>query len=348
LSKGSTGVYARSSAGFMGQTWDGTGIELRPETWRACYDVLPPGGYLLAFGGTRTWHRIACAIEDAGFEIRDSLMWLYGTGFPKSHDVSKGIDKMLGAEREVVGVRAIPGYGKANVAHGQQQRASLSFDRVSDFPASPEAAAWAGWGTALKPGWEPIIMARKPLEGTVAQNVLRHGTGAINIDACRLENPDYDATAQQSNRVTWEGGKHSGFSADHSQAKYNAAGRWPANVLHDGSDEVEAAFAAFGSASRFFYSAKTSKAERGEGNNHPTVKPQALMRWLVRMVTPPGGTVLDPFAGSGSTGLAARAEGFDCVLAEQSLEYCRIIRNRAGETLHTALDRALEAMCFDL
>ena len=309
-SNGATGVYKRASAGFMGQTWDGEGVERDPETWRAVYDVMKPGAHLLAFGGTRTWHRIAAAIEDAGFELRDTIMWLYGTGFPKSHNDPAGME---------------------------------------------------GWGTALKPSWEPVIVARKPLIGTVAQNVLAHGTGAINIDGCRAplaagEEPYHypNGPGGSDPNHMWRGRE----KGDGAEAKSgSAAGRWPANLAHDGSDEVEAAFAAFGertsgvpgtrrkahettsmagtlgmlgrqevgyadsgSASRFFYCAKATQAERN-GTTHPTVKPVALMRWLVRMVTPPGGTVLDPFAGSGTTGLAAQAEGFNFLLVERDEKY---------------------------
>jgi len=290
-SQGATGVYGRASAGFMGQTWDGGEIAYRPETWAEVLRVLKPGAYLLAFGGTRTFHRVAVAIEDAGFEIRDCIMWVYGSGFPKSHDVGKKV---------------------------------------------PE---YEGWGTALKPAWEPIIVARAPLVGTVAANVTAHGTGALNIDACRVGNEVRTAAFTSlapcgGNALGAAGTQEARRGTQGAPKTY--VGRWPANVMHDGSDEVLAAFPdAKGQqgAARFFYCAKASKADRGAGNTHPTVKPQALMRYLCRLVTPPGGTVLDPFAGSGSTGVAALHEGFRAVLCEQSDDYVRIIRSRTEPLL---------------
>lgn len=318
----SSGPHQRTARGFMNQQWDGGDIAFRVETWAEVLRVLKPGGHLIAFSGTRTYHRMVCAIEDAGFEIRDQIGWLYGSGFPKSHN--------------------LPG----------------------------------GLGTALKPAWEPICLARKPLsESTIAANVAAHGTGALNIDGCRVALGDeYDPNKvqrQRSNRQTWEGGKSSGFAADHEQATYDPAGRWPANLAHDSSDEVLEAFAGQaaerglgradhvrsgrdfkgwksignlgvreapawageigGNPARFFYSAKATKAERGEGNSHPTVKPIALCRWLCRLVTPPGGTVLDPFAGSGSTLIAADREGFNAIGIEREQEYCEIARRRLAE-----------------
>ncbi len=276
VSAGPTGVYKRSAAGFMGKAWDGGDVAFDPETWALCLDMLPPGGHLLAFGGARTYHRMACAIEDAGFEIRDQVMWLYGTGFPKSHNVGKKLDD------------------------------------------------WQGWGTALKPAHEPIVVARKPLDGTVAQNVLEHGTGAINVDACRVG-------VGEKRKTTMGGMAHKanpiyGEFADKDRSKpiETTQGRWPSNVVHDGGDEVERLL---GEPSRFFYCAKAGKAGR-RGSKHPTVKPVALVRWLVRMVTPPGGTVLDPFAGSGTTGEAAHVEGFDSVMMEADEQYARDILDR--------------------
>lgn len=328
---GQTGAFARASAGFMGQQWDGGDVAFRPETWRAIYDQMKPGAYLVAFSGTRTYHRMAVAIDDAGFEVRDQLAWVYGSGFPKSHDVSKAIDRALGAEREVIG--------------------------------TPEAAQWEGWGTALKPAWEPICLARKPLAGTVAASVLAHGTGALNIDACRI--PSSDTIAPVSGEGTLCGvkegydrpWKHDPKALAARQDRANAAvdkankiGRYPANLLHDGSDEVLEAFPETpgqqrsvgpangpkdsvnvfgdygprtqsnprgdeGSAARFFYSAKAGPLDR-MSSEHPTVKPVDLMRWVCRLVTPPGGLILDPFAGSGTTGIAAMAEGFNAELID--------------------------------
>lgn len=312
------GAYARHAKGFMGKTWDSGDISFQPETWRVMWEALKPGAHLAAFGGTRGFHRMFCAIEDAGFEIRDTLMWVYGQGFPKSHN-----------------------------QHDE----------------------WEGWGTALKPAWEPIGLFRKPLIGSVAKNLAAHRTGAINIAACRVEGGEF--------------------------------GRWPANVLHDGSDEVVEAFPIApgqsgdlkdhakgrispngifgnmasarnaparnapargdsGSASRFFYCAKATRADREDGcenlplaaggmlsetsgqhitrrdggapglvhNNHPTVKPTKLMQWLCRLVTPPGGTILDPFMGSGSTGRGAVLEGFNFVGCEADPGYVKIAEAR--------------------
>lgn len=268
--------------GFMGKSWDASGIAYDVTVWREALRVLKPGGHMLAFSGSRTYHRMVVAIEDAGFEIRDQIMWLYGSGFPKSLDVSKAIDKAAGAEREVI--RTERNFGASKAADGKQAFGDYAGQWNVTAPATPEAQQWHGWGTALKPAHEPICVARKPLAGTVAgtvaANVLAHGTGALNIDGCRVGE--------------WDDSK----------------GRWPANVIHDGGDEVLAAFPGEGEAARFFYCAKASKADRGEGNTHPTVKPNALMRYLCKLVTPPGGLVLDPFLGSGSTALAAHQEGF--------------------------------------
>ena len=334
--------------GFMGKAWDNSGIAYNVELWRECLRVLKPGGHLLAFGGSRTYHRLACAIEDAGFEIRDQIMWLYGSGFPKS----------------------------------------LNLD-----------GDWQGWGTALKPAHEPIVVARKPLIGTVASNVLTHGTGALNIDGCRVNvaGESDEAESKGKNRHADFGTEPGGNAVygDFSMVErtnYDAPGRWPANVIHDGSDEVLAGFpttapsrqgkprgtakkgmfanSAFnavgrehndeGSAARFFYCAKASKAERNAGldgmpekresdrkkddgpggdnprnrsnnsrrNHHPTVKPLALMRYLVRLVTPPGGVVLDPFLGSGTTAVAAVLEGVEWIGAELTEDYWPIIEAR--------------------
>jgi DNA modification methylase len=258
---------------FMGKDWDhGVPGEV---FWREALRVAKPGAHLLAFGGTRTHHRLICAIEDAGWEIRDCLGWLYGSGFPKSLNLK---DK------------------------------------------------WQGWGTALKPAWEPIVLARKPLIGTVAQNVLEHGTGALNIDGCRVETEE---ELGRNNSPRTNGTSYivqcKMMRIDNSAGK----GRFPANLIHDGSNEVEAVFPK--NASRFFYCAKASTSERGEGNNHPTVKPQALMQYLCRLVTPPGGVVLDPFTGSGSTLLAALREGFCFIGIEQEEKYCEIARRRVAE-----------------
>jgi site-specific DNA-methyltransferase (adenine-specific) len=258
---------------FMGKAWDYDVPTVA--LWSAVLAALKPGAHLLAFAGTRTQHRMAVNIEDAGFEIRDMIAWVYGGGFPKSHNIGQG------------------------------------------------------WGTALKPALEPITMARKPLAGTVADNMRKHGTGAINVDGCRVASADAPAGR------TRHGGGIVGNGTSYELPDYKAempAGRWPANLIHDGSEEVTDLFPGEGegSAARFFYCAKANKADRGEGNDHPTVKPSALMQYLCRLVCPPGGVVLDPFAGSGSTLLAARALGMRAVGIEREEKYCRIIAQRLG------------------
>jgi DNA modification methylase len=320
--------------GFMGKSWDSTGIANSVEMWSQALRVLKPGGHLIAFSGSRTYHRMAVAIEDAGFEIRDQIMWVYGSGFPKSMNIGKQVD------------------------------------------------GWDGWGTALKPAHEPMVLARKPIVGTVANNVLTYGVGGLNIDRSRVGTEDN-------------------------------LGRFPANFIHDGSDEVVALFpytksgnikkgtyshprkgnvtygdykenpegehtGDSGSAARFFYCAKASKRDRNEGldgfeekakvfngqsdkpagnakgsvedkfstqpsaNNHPTVKPTELMRYLVRLVTPPQGTVLDPFMGSGSTGKACAYEGFDFIGIDQSADYVEIARARIEFALHQEETKEME------
>ena len=326
---------------FMGKSWD-HGLP-DPSVWVEVLRALKPGGHIAVFGGTRTFHRLACHIEDAGFDMRDTLMWLYGTGFPKSHDVSKGIEaKMLTGgsgpknlrQRDMGGayrphaLAGTEGYGDGRMSRG----ADTDRDYANAPPVTtPEAAAWAGWGTALKPAWEPIILARKPLTGTVAANVLAHGTGALNIDGCRVATDDNLGGGKTgADYVGCKDGWRRPFQADPAymaeRAKIEAAkvalaeslGRWPANVLHDGSDEVEVAFPK--DAARFFYSAKASTVDRA-GSKHPTVKPVSLMRWLCRLVVPPKGVVLDPFAGSGTTLQAAHEEGFRWLAAEMTPEY---------------------------
>ena len=309
---------------FMGKRWDYDVPSV--EIWTECLRVLKPGGHLLAFAGTRTQHRMAARIEDAGFEIRDMIAWVYGSGFPKSQDVSKAIDKHLGAKREVVGVIPDRWTGKGNSLNFSTDRPQAEV-AVTGEAATGEAATWQGWGTALKPALEPITVARKPLVGTVAENVLAYGTGAINIDGCRVG--DFQNTTpsgvDRRNAALAEAGYRPGAYQMGEKRPDTPPGRWPANLIHDGSDEVVAAFP--NSAARFFYSAKASKADRA-GSKHPTVKPVSLMQWLCRLITPPGGTVLDPFAGSGTTGAAARLEGFRAVLIEREAEYQQDIRNR--------------------
>ena len=329
--------------GFMGKKWDNSGIAYDVQLWTECLRVLKPGGHLLAFGGTRTYHRMASAIEDAGFEIRDSIHWLYGSGFPKSHDVSKGIDKAAGAEREVVS--SVYRGDRAGTSAGIMGKPVPRVDTVT-APHTDAAKQWAGWGTALKPAHEPIVVARKPLVGTVAANVQQHGTGALNIDGARI------GDGQITINTFDNGAKPFGGAVGEPYTSRQSAGRWPANVITDGSIDAEWV--------RYFYSAKASKAERNAGldalpemqrltlsggewigpsgeavnrpkpqqNTHPTVKPLALMRYLVRLVTPPGGTVLEPFAGSGTTLVAAILEGFDAIGFELTDDYLPIIEGR--------------------
>ena len=442
---GKTGAYKRHSTGFMGKKWDGGDIAFQPEVWELALQILKPGGHMLTFGGTRTYHRMACAVEDAGFEIRDQVGWLFGSGFPKSHDVSKGIDRarkedlepvriicrflraamdlhnfksrhltkyfgdchsrlidhwaardtdsqpelptleqwsvlkrilQLSDEKDVEvwrlnGRKGQPGDAFQNatvLGEYKGDAGGLGGERFSPTdgliraPATEPAQQWNGWGTALKPAWEPLVLARKPLsEKTIAANVLEHGTGALNVDGCRVEiAPADDIHAKNPHTLNKQG---AGFSQGGAGADFRvASGRWPANVIHDGSEEVLEAFARFGESSerartltrngprrmegwgltgksqgvvhgdhgtpaRFFYAAKADAADRC-GSNHPTVKPVDLIAYLCRMITSPGGTVLDPFAGSGTTAMACIREGFDCILIEREAEYIADIRKR--------------------
>jgi hypothetical protein len=366
--------------GFMGKAWDGSGIAYDPALWAECLRVLKPGGHLAAFGGTRTYHRMTCAVEDAGFEIRDSLMWVYGSGFPKSLDVGKAIDAtIVHGKSNSVGIRAAnesrPGEARTRASTTGNGLMSGAVERTApkvtrDTPATPEAARWQGWGTALKPAHEPIVLARKPLTGTVAANVLAHGTGALNVDGCRIVSAEPIAAHHGTNGAagTTFGSRNEYVPGAAATTPPNMAGRWPANVVLDehaaaaldaqtgtltsgGANRSRAArdgagiYAATdraepsayitdqGGASRFFYCAKAPARERPkiDGIAHPTVKPLTLMRWLVRLVTPPGGLVLDPFAGSGTTLQAARDEGFRAIGVELDERYCALIAARLGE-----------------
>lgn len=380
--------------GFMGKSWDASGIAFNVEVWREALRVMKPGGHLIAFSGSRTYHRMAVAIEDAGFEIRDQIMWVYGSGFPKSHNISKGIDKAAGAEREIIG----------ETKKGAQTESTGRYGAWGDgitptAPSTDAAKQWDGWGTALKPAHEPMVLARKPLIGTVANNVLTHGTGGLNIDGSRVEGRE----VSQSRGAKETSNTYSSISVSSLENAYpKDLGRWPANFIHDGSDEVVVLFpnvkgatsrtnasreasenAMFGggfagtvfddglntSAARFFYCAKASKRDRNEGldgfevkrdhdgrrdggvggdnprnrtnnaklNHHPTVKPTTLMQYLVRLVTPPGGVVLDPFMGSGSTGKACAYEGFDFIGIDQSAEYVAIAQARIDFAINDKL-----------
>ena len=366
-----------------------------------CLRVLKPGGHILAFGGSRTWHRLAVAVEDAGFELRDSIAWIYGSGFPKSLDVSKAIDKAAGAEREVSGITKGAGIGGGNTFTDDNWK-GIGRDHYErfDVPASEEAQKWQGWGTALKPAFEPVVVGRKPLVGTVAENVLQWGVGGLNIDGSRIRRA-HDDVSVAGNRTATFGTQETESGGDGSGGwSQNDAGRWPANVI---LDEVSAGLldeqsgvsvskvarrglqtsgqagglagenpnynpdtntvrghGDTGGASRFFYVAKASKRDRNEGleeldavrhadstkddgvggenprnrtnqarqNFHPTVKPTRLMRYLIKLVTPAGGVVLDPFTGSGSTGKAALLDGYQFIGAELTEEYLPIIEGR--------------------
>jgi site-specific DNA-methyltransferase (adenine-specific) len=287
--------------GFMGLKWDNMGIAYNIELWKECLRILKPGGHLLAFGGTRTYHRMTCAIEDAGFEIRDCIQWLYGSGFPKSHDISKAIDKKLGTyvEGKLLPSSRTTGASATGIATTFRKKTASN-------PQAPEAQQWDGWGTALKPANEPIVLARKPLsEKTIAENVLKWGTGGLNIDGCRIgENAGWCYPHGRGGKG-W-GGRES-LSRNLTDPISANKGRFPANVILDeeaGKLLDEQSGISKGGASRFFYCAKASKKERGEGNNHPTVKPVSLIKYLVTLVTPPDGVCLDPFIGSGTTAVA--------------------------------------------
>lgn len=293
---------------FMGKKWDYDVPNV--EVWAECLRVLKPGGHLLAFAGTRTQHRMAVRIEDAGFEIRDMIAWVYGSGFPKSLDVSKAIDKQAGVWRGRAG----------SVSSRNGAMSGPNYERTpKGDPATDAAKQWSGWGTALKPALEPITVARKPLVGTVAANVMEHGTGAINVDGCRVGSNGGTTRSEQAPYA------ETGWRTGHEILNLNL-GRWPANLIHDGSDEVTRLMT--GGEARFFYTAKAGKDDRDEGNAHPTVKPTDLMRYLCRLVTPPGGVVLDPFTGSGSTGKAAILEGFQFIGIEREAEYVEIAKAR--------------------
>jgi site-specific DNA-methyltransferase (adenine-specific) len=461
--------------GFMGKTWDNSGVAYQVSLWQECLRVLKPGGHLLAFGGTRTYHRMAVAIEDAGFEIRDSIHWTYGSGFPKSLDISKAIDKAAKAERKVVGQNQYASRKpQKKINHNQKWGNTLGAESTTYItePTTEQAKQWQGWGTALKPSHEPIVLARKPLIGTVAENVLQHSTGGINIDGTRI-----GYTNETDSRVGTDfvsnGGDASNNSNDnqvpnkHYVQMYKATGRFPANTLlthnHDcqatgtvtdditlngegndklfhgnfngGQDQTQKSattttytctpncpvatlnqqsgitkssarvghpggstfggsemgenvigtwFGDTGGASRFFhnsqwtpadditpfiYQAKAGKKERNAGlegldarksgkmmrtanntsdqqsegferfgtepsqNFHPTVKPVQLMRYLIKMITPPNGIVLDPFLGSGTTAVAAVLEGFDWKGCEMTEDYLPIIKGRVNWAL---------------
>jgi len=308
---------------FMGKKWDYDVPSVA--IWEQCLRVLKPGGHLLAFAGTRTQHRMACRIEDAGFEIRDMIAWVYGSGFPKSLDVSKAIDKAAGAQREVVGsYKGASNIGKESTNSYITTESGTATDVFITAPATPEARQWSGWGTALKPALEPITMARKPFSSTVAANVIQYGTGALNVDECRVgtesrRNPSAGHKDLENKRTVTPISSHKEFDGR------ECVGRWPANIIHDGSNEAALSLK---SGARFFYTAKAGKVDRESENNHPTVKPTMLMAYLCRLITQPGGTILDPFMGSGSTGKAATINGFRFIGIERDPEYHKISEAR--------------------
>jgi DNA modification methylase len=359
---------------FMAKKWDYDVPSV--EVWKEAMRVLKPGGHALIACGTRTQHRMVCNIEDAGFEIRDVVSWIYGSGFPKSLNISKAIDKAAGVEREVVGTEKTPFKVDGKAKEGVSLRGSVDGDfckqqddegyrvNVITAPATDEAKQWDGWGTALKPSVEFFTLCRKPLsESTVAKNVLKWGTGGINIDGCRVETED---KLSFGSRELGDGVKY-GKCKPTTDGEQNAQGRFPANLIHDGSQKVLDLFPETkpsrvgkprgtkkkglfanskfnkvgqehndsGSAARFFYQPKASKKDRNEGcekldngNNHATVKPTALMSYLCRLITPTGGVVLDPYMGSGSTGKAAVREGFSFIGIELDPEYYEICKAR--------------------
>lgn len=356
--------------GFMGKSWDSSGIAYSVELWQECLRVLKPGGHLLAFSGSRTYHRMTVAIEDAGFEIRDMVAWISNKTFPKSHNISKAIDRAAGAERKVVGINQ-------NVVRASKVVGGSDFGGFSKAnpeiteASTPEAKQWEGWGTGLKPTVEPIVMARKPVEGTIAENVLTYGVGGLNIDATRI------GTETITINTFDNGAKPFGNAVGEPYTSKQSEGRWPANLVIDeataeeldeqsgitksGKPGIRASngfnansfgsgmgikagqangeYGDKGGASRFFYVARASKQDRNEGldiiNNHPTVKPTALMQYLIRLVTPEGGVVLDPFTGSGSTGKAALLENKRFIGIELTAEYLPIIEGRLKHAQET-------------
>ncbi|MCC4250735.1 DNA methyltransferase [Microbacterium testaceum] len=377
--------------GFMGKGWDSSGIAYDVDVWRECLRVLKPGGHLLAFGGSRTWHRVAVAIEDAGFEVRDSIAWMYGSGFPKSMNVAKAIASGTGRPEDIRRLNMGDAYepsGRGRVNYDNGGGSKMNGASVVEVDLPDEAKAWDGWGTALKPAFEPIVVARKPFRGTVAANVLAHGTGALNIDATRVgyvSEADMDQARVPQPKIARENYTVGGSDGRNGEMFDPSKGRWPANVVLDGSqadaldrqsgymrDGVavrrntlgngkaaegratsigagmvtqgpDQTYGGGGGASRFFptfrYEAKAPSSERPnvDGTVHATVKPLDLIRWLVRLVTRPGGRVLDLYAGSGTTGEAALLEGMEVDLIELEEAHLPLILARVRKPLHVGL-----------
>lgn len=377
---------------FMGKKWDGSGVSFDPETWKVVQGACLPGVPMLSFGGTRTQHRIACAIEDAGWELRDVVMWVYGSGFPKSMNVALAIDKQLGLQTDRGSAFRTAGAGDRVDIQGKNGKHGMSYTD----PKSDDGKEWDGWGTALKPAYEPIILAMNPLEKTLAQNALKYGIAGLNIDGCRIPAEGGRGRPPRTSNAIYGGGKGTNLTA----SLNNALGRWPANLIHDGSDEVLALFpnsngqqrttgkrkqdAVYGkvsndgegvaprgdngSAARFFYCAKASRSERDAGladmsvhsagaitggrvdgsagrtsggrNNHPTVKPIALMEYLCRLVSMPQyNLILDPFCGSGTTLLACGNLGLRSIGIDSDEQSCEIAANRCAADVVARIQR---------
>ncbi|MGA0206445.1 MAG: DNA-methyltransferase [Ilumatobacteraceae bacterium] len=322
-------TYNPKGSGFMNKAWDKWVPD--PALWREVYRVLKPGAHGLVFSGSRTEDLMSISLRLSGFEVRDRLVWLYSSGFPKSHNVALSIDKHHGHPNRG---RAIPTASRYQASDVEQLN-KLTSNKIDKYePREAESEKWQGWGTALKPAYEPIILIRKPLLGTVAQNTLSHGCGAINIDSCRIDTEDDLGRLNKIDGGIFAVGNGASSAYLRKQAGLDQLGRWPANII---LDEVSADM--LGGASRYFYTTKANKKEREAGldyptnhsmraNHHPTVKPIDLMRYLCRLITPLDGTVLDPFAGSGTTLCAAALEGFNVLGVERELEYVRIAEAR--------------------
>ena len=320
---GKDGSFQRLTSGFMGQKWDGGDIAFTTELWKEVYRTLKPGGYLLSFSASRNYHRMAVAIEDSGFEIRDQIMWVYGSGFPKSTNLGKAIDKKLGNKRIKTG--QVKSHSNKGMPQAEERTAinAGSFGQVVEEEVTVGTSEWEGWGTALKPAHEPICMAKKPIsEKSVADNVLKHGTGGINIDGCRVTTDENISNHSRSAESAVSKGIFGDSKEQEThQTQGQELGRFPANLIHDGLEEDWA---------RFFYCPKANKKEKGD-TNHPTVKPVELMRYLVRLVTPKDGIVLDPFAGTGTTGEACILEDRNYYLIEAEESYIKDIENRTNK-----------------
>lgn len=324
-------VWRPRGSGFMGKEWDAWVPP--PQLWKEVFRVLKQGGHLIAFAGSRTQDLMSISLRLAGFEVRDCIQWLYGSGFPKSLNIGKAIDKIQGNEREVVGKRSeqvLKGMQRFKEQDGRRHK--TDFSNVGFITKG--TSKYEGYGTALKPAFEPAILCRKPLDGTVAHNVLKHGVGGLNIDGCRIETDDgddYGRSSANSKGITGQSNNELiyGTYQPHVSDYMSPLGRWPSNVIMD--EQVEC-----GEWKRFFYCAKASRQEREQGleggeqraNIHPTVKPIDLMRYLCRLITPPQGVILDPFMGSGSTGIGAGLEGFDFVGIEREQDYFEIAKAR--------------------